>query len=154
MEFDLDRIDYAILGHLQNNARMPNKELAQRVGVAPSTALTRVRYLERTGAITGYHCELNPRCIDIRLQAMIAVRLQYHSARDVAAFHDYLLELAEVVQLYHLAGANDFLIHVWVRDAEHLRELTMEALTTRPEVAHLETALIFEHSRRHSLSPT
>ena len=50
-----------------------------------------------------------------------------------------------MVAVYHMAGVNDFLLHVAVRDADHLRDLALTAFTTRPEVAHIETALIFEH---------
>jgi DNA-binding Lrp family transcriptional regulator len=52
-----------------------------------------------------------------------------------------------VVSVYHLAGENDFLVHVAVRDTPHLRELVLDAFTTRPEVAHLETALLFGTTR-------
>ena len=64
--------------------------------------------------------------------------------RDVAHTVDRLLAMPEVMRLYHVAGANDFLIHVGVTDSEALRELAMNSLTTRPEVAHIETGLIFE----------
>jgi len=151
MKNELDAKDREILTLLQNNARISNKALAEELGLAPSTALTRVRFLERSGAIRQYRCEIDPRCAGVHLQAMISIRLQYHSAPDVEAFRAYILDLKEVVQVYHLAGANDFLIHVGVRDAEHLRELTMSSLTTRAEVAHLETALVFEHTRRDVL---
>ena len=55
------------------------------------------------------------------------------------------LELPEVVRLYHVAGPIDFLVHVWTRDSEHLRNLAMTAFTSREEVSHIETELIFEH---------
>ena len=64
-------------------------------------------------------------------------------AADVAAFQGYVLGLPEVMRLYHVAGADDFLVHVGVRDSDALRDFAMNALTTRPEVAHLETGLIF-----------
>jgi DNA-binding Lrp family transcriptional regulator len=57
------------------------------------------------------------------------------------------MALLEVRELYHLAGANDFLVQVWVRDPEHLRELIMSSFTAREEVAHIETGLIFEHTQ-------
>jgi len=77
------------------------------------------------------------------LQALIAVRLKQHTVADVAAFWDYVLELPEVLRLYHVAGANDFLVHVALQDSNALRDFAMNALTTQPEVAHLETGLIF-----------
>ena len=141
---ELDEIDFGIVRQLQNNARLSNKELAARVGLAPSTTLVRTRALERAGVLRGYRAEVNPRALGIGLQALISVRLKQHTADDVALFRDYVLTLPQVMRLYHMAGEDDFLIHVGVKDSEDLRDLAMRSLTTRPEVAHLETGLIFE----------
>lgn len=143
----LDRIDYEILAQLRNNARLSNKELATRIGLAPSSTLVRVRGLERAGVLAGYHADIDAKQLGVGLQAMVAVRLQKHSHTDVESFRSHALAMPEVIHLYHVAGANDFLVHVWVRDAEHLRDLAMSAFTTWAEVAHLETGLIFEHRR-------
>ena len=148
---DLDRTDAAIVRHLQNNARLSNKELAAAVGVAPSTCLERVRRLSADGVLRGYHADVDPHAVGIGLQAMISIRLGQHSRALVEAFQSHALALPEVVQVYHITGANDFLIHVAVRDAEHLRDLTLTAFTERPEVVHIETALLFDHWRAPGL---
>lgn len=144
---ELDRTDSRILHELRNNARLSNKALAGRVGLAPSSTMARVRRLEGAGCIRGYHADLEPGCLGVGLQAMISIRLHRHSAADVIAFRDHALALPEVVRLYHVAGANDFLVHVWTRDAEHLRELAMTSFTSRPEVGHMETGLVFEYAQ-------
>ena len=149
----LDRIDYEIIQLLRNNARLSNKEIARKVGLAPSTCLARVRHLQSTGVLKGFHAEVDPNILGFGLQAMIAIRLKRHSHPEVAAFRTHSLALPEVVQLYHVAGATDFLVHVWVRDSQHLRELAMKAFTTRDEVSHMETGLIFEHTQSTSLPP-
>jgi DNA-binding Lrp family transcriptional regulator len=141
----LDRIDYHIVRLLRNNARLSNKELAERVGLAPSTCLVRTRMLQQSGAITGFKAEVNPAALGVGLQAMIAVRLKRHYKPDVEAFREHALALPEVVRLYHVAGPIDFLAHVWTKDSEHLRDLAMTAFTAREEVSHIETELIFEH---------
>ncbi len=143
----LDRIDFSILRELRKNARLPNKSLAERVGVAPSTTLERVRRLRENGAIAGYHAEIAPAAVGIGLQAMISVRLAQHSRGDLDRFHAHLLTLREVLAFYHVAGANDYLLHVAVRDSDHLRDFALDAFTTRPEVAHIETSLIFTFRR-------
>lgn len=143
----LDRIDFAILRELRKNARLPNKNLAERIGVAPSTALERVHRLREHGAITGYHAEIAPTALGIGLQAMISVQLAQHSRGDLDAFHAYLLTLREVLAFYHVAGANDYLLHVAVADSDHLRDFALDAFTTRPEVARIETSLIFTFRR-------
>ena len=144
---NLDRTDFEILAHLQKNARLSNKELAARIGLAPSSCLERVRRLTERGILRGFHAEVDPTALGIEIEAMIAVRLERHSREDVDRFRAHVMSLPEVVNLYHLAGENDFLVHVAVRDTPHLRELVLDAFTTRPEVAHLETALVFGHTR-------
>ena len=142
----LDRIDYQNVRLLRNNARLSNKELAQKVGLAPSTCLVRTRLLQQSGVITGFKAEVNALALGVGVQAMIAVRLKRHYKPDVEAFRQHALELPEVVRLYHVAGPIDFLAHVWAKDPEHLRDLAMTAFTAREEVSHIETELIFEHS--------
>ena len=132
---------------LRNNARLSNKELSNRVGLSQSSTLVRVRSLEAAGMILGYHADIDPACLGVGLQAMISIRLRLHAEKDVVAFRKHALSLPEVVLLYHVAGANDFLAHVWVRDTAHLRELAMTSFTSRDEVGHIETGLIFEHSQ-------
>ena len=141
----LDRIDYQIVRLLRNNARLSNKELAKKVGLAPSTCLVRTRLLQQSGVITGFKAEVNALALGVGVQAMIAVRLKRHYKPDVEAFRKHALELPEVVRLYHVAGPIDFLAHVWAKDPEHLRDLAMTAFTAREEVSHIETELIFEH---------
>ena len=151
MKRTLDRIDYEILALLRNNARISNKEIAKEVGLAASTCLVRIRLLQNSGVITGFQAEIDPACLGVGIQAMIAVRLIRHFKPDVDAFRQHALSLPEVVRLYHVAGPIDFLIHVWARDSDHLRDLAMTAFTSRKEVSHIETELIFEHIRNPEL---
>ncbi len=147
----LDRIDLDLLRLLRKNARLSNKELAERSGIAPSTALERVRRLQQAGTLLGFHAEVAPAAVGIGLQAMVTVRLRRHSRALVDSFHTHLLGLHEVMAFYHLAGADDFLVHVGVRDSDHLREFALSAFTERDEVAHIETHLIFEFRRNPGL---
>ncbi len=142
----LDRIDFAILMVLQKNARLANNRLAELVGVAPSTCLERVRRLARLGVIKGYHCDVDPAALGVGLEAMIAVRLRQHSRNLVDSFREYVAELAEVRSVFHVTGGDDFLVHVAVRDSNHLRDLALDSFTTRPEVDHIQTRLIFEYT--------
>ena len=148
---ELDRIDRRILRLLRNNARMPNKDLADRAQIAPSTALERVRKLHEAKVILGYHAEVAPLAIGIGLQAMVAIRMTRHSRDSLEAFQAHLRQLPEVLAFYHVAGKDDFLVHVGVRDTRHLRDFELAAFTQREEVAHIETHLIFEFRRNPEL---
>lgn len=147
----LDRIDRAIVARLQNDARTSNKELAAAVGVAPSTALERVRRLGADGVIAGYFAEVDPAALGIGLQALVAVTLRQHARPLVESFLAHARRVPEVVQVFHTTGATDALVHVAVRDTAHLRELALAAFTERPEVARIETSLLFAHHRAAGL---
>jgi DNA-binding Lrp family transcriptional regulator len=150
-EVRLDRIDRAILEALQNNARASNKELAAMVGLAPSSCLERVRRLTDLGVVRGHHADVDPSAMGVALEALVSIQLAEHSRQVVDAFRARALEREEVLAVYYLAGVNDFLVHVAVKDPVHLRDLVLEAFSTRSEVARVETSLIFDHSRRWRL---
>jgi DNA-binding Lrp family transcriptional regulator len=146
-----DRIDFDIIAELQKNARRSNKELAAAVGLAPSTCLERMRRLAEAGVFRGFHAAVNEAALGIGLQAMIEVRLTRHSRELVERFSSLTGEIEEVLAVYHVTGEYDFLLHIAVRDMEHLRDLLLDAFTTRPEVANLQTHLIFSHRRAELL---
>ncbi|MEK7426890.1 MAG: Lrp/AsnC family transcriptional regulator [Actinomycetota bacterium] len=144
----LDRIDLEILGHLQNNGRIANKQLARLVGLAPSTCLTRVRRLIESGVVRGVRSDLDPAHLGVGLEALLAVRLEHHRRDAVESFIDYVMTLDEVVAVLHIAGPTDVLVHVAVRDGNHLRELAMDAFATRPEVDRFETSLLYRRREK------
>ncbi len=151
MKWDLDRIDHEILNHFQNNARMTNKELAAAVGLAPSSCLTRVQRLRAEGVLGEAHAWVAPEAMGIGLQALVAVRLHQHSRKDFKDFWDHAMSLREVLAIFHLSGAQDFLVHVAVRDTAHLRDLALDTFTARPEVARIETSLLFDYEVKRVL---
>jgi len=143
---ELDRIDFDILGLLQKNARMTNKDLAEKVGIAPSTCLERVRRLVDSGTIRGFHADVDPAALGMGLQAIIAVRLKHHMRKMVDSFQEHMTSLPEVQGVFHITGSDDYLVHVAVKDSNHLRDLALDPFTTRPEVDHIQTRLIFEYT--------
>ena len=143
----LDRTDRDILRILMDNARSSNREMAASIGIAPSTLSERFSRLQQSGVFRGFHAAVDPAVLGIGLQAMIAIRLRRHSEAEVEAFRNHTGSMEEVMGLFHVTGANDFLVHVVVRDADHLRDLAVRGFTTLPEVAHIETSLIFEQRR-------
>lgn len=143
----LDRTDCALLKALQEDAEISNKQLAARVGLAPSSCLERVRRLRSAGVLRGAHARVEPEALGIGLQAVIFVKLQAHHPEKVSSLRDSLLRRPEVVALTYLAGSTDYLVHVAVRDVDHLRRFGLEALMGSRVVAHVETSLIFDHVR-------
>ena len=147
----LDRIDFEILDTLQKNARISNKDLAEANEISPSTCLERVRRLRTAGVIEGYHAVVDPSVLGIAVQAMISIRLRQHAKIDFDALIEEMSQAKEVVNVYLLAGDTDFLVHVAVKDVAHLRSVVVDNFTARYEVAHIDTALIFEYVKSPAL---
>ncbi|MEY9931912.1 DNA-binding Lrp family transcriptional regulator [Catenulispora sp. GP43] len=143
----LDDTDRAILAVLAADARTPNNAIAEAVGIAPSTCLARIRTLRERGVIRGFHADIDPAALGRGLQAMIAVRLRAHTRERVQEFIRDVPGLPDVVGVWHVAGADDYLLHIAVADSDALRDFVLEHLTTHPAVGHTETSLIFGHLR-------
>jgi len=151
VERPLDEIDFAIVAVLAQDARRSNKSLAHDVGLSQSSCLQRVRRLWDRGVLKGTYSVVAPEALGIGVQAMVAVRLVRHVREDVQSFRDHVLGCPEVVACHHLAGSVDFLLHVVARDPDHLRDIAMDAFTSRPEVANVETSLLFESVEKRML---
>lgn len=143
----LDRVDRAILATLAENARASGATLAAAIGVAESTVSHRLRRLQQEGVIRGAHVDLDLSRFGVALQALIAVRLTKHDRADIDAFRAEVPHLPGVLAIFHVAGAEDYLLHVAAHDAEELRQFVLTYLTGHPVVAHTETHLIFEYAR-------
>jgi DNA-binding Lrp family transcriptional regulator len=143
----LDAVDRQLIALLAGDARLPNNALAERVGIAASTCLARVRALRQSGVIRGFHADVDPVALGRGLQAMIAVRLQSHARGHIPAFMAKIATLPEVINVFFLGGADDFLVHIAATDTEDLRHFVVVNLSSDPDVALTETSLIFEHLR-------
>ena len=143
----LDDIDRAILTELAADGRLPNNALAERVGIAPSTCLTRTRALRDCGAIRGFHAEVNPAAVGLPLQALVSVRLAAHERPAVDAFRARSVRLPGVVSVFHVAGAEDYVLHVRAASGDALRDFVLDHLAVDPAVQHTQTSLIFEQAR-------
>jgi DNA-binding Lrp family transcriptional regulator len=143
----LDATDQAIIAVLAGDARISNARLAERVGIAPSTCLVRVRALRRRGVIHGFHAEIDLAALGRPLQAMVAIRLSVHDREQIVGFSEAVRSLPGVLSVFHMTGVNDYLVWVAARDTEDLRGFVVDHLATHPAVAHAETSLIYEHRR-------
>jgi DNA-binding Lrp family transcriptional regulator len=148
----LDSVDLAIMAELAGNARKPNNAIAAAVGIAPSTCLARIRALTESGVIRGFHADIVPAALGRALQAMIAVRLHTHTRGEIERFRAAVPGMPGVVSVFHVAGADDYLLHVAVADPDALRDFVLNHLTAHPAVRHTETSLIFEHVRGQTVA--
>ena len=142
---EVDDVDRAILRVLARDARTPNNAIAELVGIAPSTCHGRIRALRDRGVIRGFHTDIDPAALGFGLQAMIAVQLNVHSRAQINTFVRDVPKLPGVVSVFHVAGSDDYLLHIAVRDSDALREFVLDHLTGHPAVRRTETSLIFAH---------
>lgn len=139
----LDAIDERLLEALVNDARISNKQLAELVGIAPSTALMRTRALSERGIVQGYEAKLNLSAIGRSVQALVAVRLRAHDRDQIDRFTSRVPHLPAVLSTFHTSGSVDYLLHIAVGSTEDLRDWVLDNLATDPVVGHTETTLVF-----------
>jgi DNA-binding Lrp family transcriptional regulator len=144
---DLDDVDRRILAALHADARMPNSALADAVGIAASTCHGRVRRLQDLGVIRGFYADVDPAALGLTLQAMISVSLQSSARGRIVDFIAQIRRKPQVMDVYFLAGADDFLLHVAARDTDDLRSFVVAHLNADADVAGTQTSLIFDHLR-------
>ena len=153
--YTLDDIDRQLLSLLVLDGRRSNKELAEAAGVAPSTALTRVKRLRSVGAIRGIHADIDPAWFGSPLQAMVMIHIRAENRATMASFATAIAAEPQVLNVFFVSGAYDYMIHVAARDSNELRAFIVETVNAFPDVAASETYLIFDHLRgAHSLDAT
>lgn len=145
VEPPLDEIDRLIVEELQLNGRMTNAELAERVGIAASTCVARVRSLVARRVITGFTAQVDPSVIGMGLQVLISVSIRSGARQRITEFSDELRALPEVMQLFFLGGVEDFIIHLAARDSDHVRDFVTDHLSAHPAVSSTRTSIVFSH---------
>lgn len=144
---ELDDVDRRILLALHADARISNSALAEAVGIAASTCHGRVRRLQDIGVIRGFYTDIDPAAIGLGLQAMISVSLQSNARGKIRSFIGHIRQRPQVMDVYFLAGGDDFILHVAARDTDDLRAFVVENLNADADIAGTQTSLIFEHLR-------
>jgi DNA-binding Lrp family transcriptional regulator len=149
----LDDVDLRVLGALVENPSATVKSLARRLGLAESTAAYRIRGLRERGIVQGTRLVVDLRALGRPLEAIVKVRLQSHSRQLVSRLFDDLVAVPGVLRAYHVAGEDDFHLHVAVRDAQALRDLVLDHVTVHRVVRSTETHLVFELREGTALLP-
>jgi DNA-binding Lrp family transcriptional regulator len=142
-----DEIDVRILGLLQENGRMTNVELAERVGLTAPPCLRRVRALEQQGAISGYHAALDPAALGYNLTVFAMVSLKSQAESDLRAFEALIAEIPEVRECHMLNGEIDFILKIVAPDLQSFQTILTTRLTTAPNVEHVKTSLTIRTSK-------
>ena len=137
----LDRIDRRLLAELQDEGRVTNVDLAQRVGLTAPPCLRRVRALEEAGVIRGYHADLDPSKLGFAITVFAMVSLKSQAEEDLRAFEDHIKGLPEVRECHMLNGEIDFILKIVSKDLQSFQEFLTSKLTPAPNVASVKTSL-------------
>lgn len=143
----LDAIDLQILAELQDNGRMTNVDLAQKVGLTAPPCLRRVRALEQAGYIHGYHAMLDPQRLGYGITVFAMVSLKSQAEADLRAFEAHVTALPQVRECHMLNGEIDFILKIVAADLHHFQEFLTSRLTTAPNVAGVKTSLTIRTSK-------
>ena len=135
---DLDAIDLRILAELQADGRITNVDLAQKVGLSAPPCLRRVRRLEETGVIRGYHADVEPAALGWEITFFAVVGLESQKLPVLEAFEAMVRDWPEVRECHMIRGGGDFLLRLVARDTAHENALTAR-ITAAEMVARVQT---------------
>ena len=138
----LDQIDMKILKLLQDDGRMTNVDLAEKVGISAPPCLRRVRALEDAGLIKGYHAELSDKALGFEVRVFAMVGLHSQAEADLQAFEELCRSWDYVRECHMLNGEIDFLLKCVAPDLSSFQKFLTENLTSAENVANVKTSLV------------
>ncbi|MGD8418386.1 MAG: Lrp/AsnC family transcriptional regulator [Pseudomonadales bacterium] len=140
-------MDHRILQELSGSGRIPNTELAGRVGLSPSACLRRVQELEKRGVIRGYRAVVDQKAVGRAFTAYVAVGLSDHSKKSQSAFERAMASADEVRECHNITGAVEYLLRVEVADLEAYKHFHSDVLGVLPQVTALTTYVVMDSSK-------
>ncbi len=149
---NLDKIDRHILRVLQQQGRISNADLAERVSLSPTPCLRRVKRLEETGVIARYVAELDPKQLGLNVSAYVFVRLQRNSSVNAETFESKIGELEQVEECSVLSGEYDYLVKVVAADLEQYEAFIKQRLAAIEQVDTINSTIVLKQvTSRHPL---
>jgi len=150
---ELDEIDLRILEVLQQEGRLSNRELSERVFLSASQCLRRTKRLEQSGVIRGYAALLNPGRIGLGVRAFVNVSLEKHGQDPAAAFSEAIQSWEEVLECWAVTGEGDYLLRVAAPTLEEFSNLLMHKLLALPMVASVRSSLLLQECKHTTALP-
>ena len=140
---EIDRYDRQILELLQKEGRISNQDLADRIGLSPSPCLRRVRALEESGVVKGYHALLDAKALGYSLMALIYISMDVHTPEGFDKFERQILGIPEILECLMITGQDaDYQIKVVVKDMDAFQELLLNRITRIPGVTGVHSSFV------------
>jgi Lrp/AsnC family leucine-responsive transcriptional regulator len=140
----LDEFDRRIVAALQEDARMPVAQVAERTALSATPVSRRIKRLEDDGLIRGYVPVLDPRKLGFELEAYVLINLYAHSDENIGSFEAEIAGNPYVIACHAVTGDMDYLVHVMARNVEHLSQITLRTLLRIPGVRDVKSIVVLE----------
>ena len=148
----IDRLDRKILQILQEDATIPVAEIGRRIGLSTTPCWRRIQKLEEDGVITGRVALLDPKKVNTRVTAFVAITTSQHNDEWLRRFAEVIRDLPEVVEFYRMAGQVDYLLRVVVPDIEAYDAL-YKKLNARNKISAVATTFAMQHNKHTTALP-
>ena len=150
----MDNIDQNIIRELQNNARLTNQELAEKVNLSPSPCLRRVRNLEKSGILIGYTALVNQEQYGLPINVFVSIRLEKQDDISIRNFETCINDLDEILDCYLMTGNRDYQMRVVSADLKSYEKFVRDKLTRLPGIASIESSFAFGNVKSRNVFPS
>ena len=151
MRDELDSKDIQILRLLLNNARLSNKEIAAKVEIAQSSTHDRIKKLTQKGYLKGAYAHIDQKKLGLNIEVMLAIKLNKQHRSIIADFIEKASQFPGVLQLFHMAGNNDFILHLAVKDSDELRGFILDRLSTLDYIQSTQTTMVLHNEKVNNI---
>jgi Lrp/AsnC family transcriptional regulator, leucine-responsive regulatory protein len=149
----MEDMDRRILVELQENARLTNVALAERVGLSPSPCLARVRALEASGVIARYVALVEPKRVGLNVSVFIQVSLEKQVGAALDRFENAITAMPEVMECYLMTGECDYMLRVVVADVQALQQFIVDRLSKVPGVSNIRSSFALKQVKFNTALP-
>ncbi|GLS26343.1 Lrp/AsnC family transcriptional regulator [Marinibactrum halimedae] len=144
----LDRTDLKILQILQDEARITNQDLAERVSLSPSSCLQRVRRLESNGVISAYHAKVNLASVCRHVMCIATVTMKNHTREEFRAFEALINTIPEVVECVTVSGEFDFFLRIICPDMSSYLEINERLVSSVNYLVTINTHVVMNENKK------
>ncbi|AZQ65519.1 Lrp/AsnC family transcriptional regulator [Flammeovirga pectinis] len=151
MKDELDSKDIQILNLLLNNARLSNKEIAAKIEIAQSSTHDRIKKLTQKGYLKGAIAQIDHKMLGLNIEVILEIKLNKQHRSIIEDFRLQVSQLTGVLQLFHMAGDNDFILHVAVKDSDELRSFILDKLSTLEYIHSTQTTMVLQNEKVNNI---
>ncbi len=150
---ELDEVDIAILQLLQEDGRMSNVDLANRIKLSPPATHARLKRLQASGFIRRFAALLDQEMVGFDMVCYVNISLRMHGVKELEQFRRSVLDMPQILECYHVTGEFDYLLKIVVRNRRDLQQFVEKSLTPLPGVARIYTSLVLDEIKSSTTLP-